>query len=109
MANAKKEFLKLVENEVVLCASISYQNSWDYETPGSKHILSVAHTEEQYNVFVESLDFEYDDGYGGQELFGTVWFKNGTWADRGEYDGSEWWQHHVCPAIPKALTSPLEK
>ena len=103
MANAKEEFLGMVKNEVVLCASISYRDCWEHDSPGSQHTLPVTYTEEQYNAFVESLDFEYDAGYGGQELFGTVWFKDGTWADRGEYDGSEWWQHHVCPTIPDRL------
>ena len=102
MANAKEEFLNMVKNEVVICATISYRNCWDHKT-GSKHILPVTYTEEQYTAFIKSLDFEYDAGYGGQELFGTVWFKNGTWADRGEYDGSEWWEHHVCPVVPKEL------
>lgn len=103
MTNAKQEFLSMVGSNEVLCAQISYQNCWEHELPGSKHKLLVGYTQEQYNSFIESLDFEYDSGYGGQELFGTVWFKNGTWADRGEYDGSEWWQHHVCPIIPKSL------
>ena len=49
------------------------------------------------------LDFEYDNGYGGQELFGNIWYKDGTWSERGEYDGSEWWEHKVCPAIPKEV------
>lgn len=48
------------------------------------------------------LDFEYDNGYGGQELFGNIWYTDGTWSERGEYDGSEWWEHKVCPAIPEA-------
>jgi hypothetical protein len=100
--NAKEEFLGMVKNKVVICASISYENCWDREAC-SKHILPVTYTEEQYNAFVESLDFEYDSGYGGQELFGTVWFKDGTWANRGEYDGSEWWDYHVCPTIPDYL------
>ncbi len=103
MANAKEEFLSMVKNQAVLCAEISYQDCWEHKKPGSEHKLPVAYTEEQYNSFIESLDFEYDDGYGGQELFGTVWFKDGTWADRGEYDGSEWWQHHICPVVPKSL------
>ena len=38
--------------------------------------------------FLNDLNFEYDSGYGGQELYGTVWFKDNTWAGRGEYDGS---------------------
>lgn len=103
MTNAKQEFLNMVGSNEVLCAQISHQNCWEHELAGSKHKLLVGYTQEQYNSFIESLDFEYDAGYGGQELFGTVWFKNGTWADRGEYDGSEWWQHHECPIIPKSL------
>ena len=39
-------------------------------------------------------------GYGGQELFGTIWYEDGTWSDRGEYDGSEWWNYNKCPDIP---------
>lgn len=103
MANAKEEFLHMVRNQSVLCAEISYRDCWEHDSPGSQHSLPVTYTEEEYNAFIESLDFEYDHGYGGQELFGTVWFNDGTWADRGEYDGSEWWQHHICPVVPKSL------
>ena len=55
-------------------------------------ILPVNHTQEDYDNFIKKLDVEYDDGYGTQELFGTIWLTDGTWMDRGEYDGSEWWQ-----------------
>ena len=43
------------------------------------------------------LDFDYDDGYGGQELFGYIWYTDGTWSERGEYDGSEWWEYKKRP------------
>jgi hypothetical protein len=46
---------------------------------------------------IAELDFEYDDGYGGQELFGYVVFKDGTWLSRAEYDGSEWWEYNKTP------------
>lgn len=105
--NAKKEFLNFVKNEKILCVSISYTHSWN-KTLNSKHILPVNYTKKQYDIFINSLDFEYDNGFGGQELFGTIWFKNNTWADRGEYDGSEWWVHHICPKIPKALKNSLQ-
>ena len=103
MRNAKEEFLSMVGSTELLCAQISYQDCWEHELPGSEHKLLVGYTQEQYNSFIESLDFEYDAGYGGQELFGCIWYKDGTWADRGEYDGSEWWQHHECPIVPKSL------
>ena len=52
---------------------------------------------------MEILDFEYDNGYGGQVLHGTIWMDDDTWVDRGEYDGSEWWKWNFLPDIPKYL------
>ncbi|QNI21485.1 hypothetical protein [Salmonella phage 3sent1] len=34
-------------------------------------------------------------------LYGNVWFTDGTWLERGEYDGSEWWEYKATPAIPE--------
>lgn len=53
--------------------------------------------------FLEGLRFNYDDSYGWQELYGVVWFKDGSWLEREEYDGSEWWTLKQTPAIPKML------
>jgi hypothetical protein len=103
MSNAKEEFLRHINNREVLCASISYEDCWNKEIPMRIHNLKVGYTQEQYNEFINSLDFTYDSGYGGQELFGTIWYKDGTWSERGEYDGSEWWEYHICPSIPKSL------
>jgi hypothetical protein len=41
---------------------------------------------------------EYNNGYGSQELFGVVVFKDGTWLDRDEYDGSESWRYNETPS-----------
>lgn len=46
---------------------------------------------------LESLDFEYDNGYGTQNLFGVVLFSDNTWLDRYEYDGSEGWDYLYPP------------
>ena len=43
------------------------------------------------------LNFDYDDGYTEQELYGYIWYADGSWSDRGEWDGAEWWQYHTCP------------
>ena len=48
---------------------------------------------------IEDLDFEYNDGFGGQELDGLVLFRDKTWLERGEYDGSEWWDYKKPPTI----------
>ncbi len=95
MTNAKAEFIDLVDTRRVLCAEVS--------TETSEFVLKVGHSPTEVCEFLDSLDFEYEDGFGGQELFGTVWFTDGTWATREEYDGSEWWEIHALPEIPGSL------
>ena len=66
-------------------------------------VVSEPHSLEQVHYFFDSLDFSYNDGYGNQNLHGTVWLKDGTWLERAEYDGSEWWEHKKAPQIPNRL------
>ena len=49
------------------------------------------------------LDFEYNNRFGEQELFGNIWYTDGTWSARGVCDGVEWWEFKVCPDIPKEI------
>jgi hypothetical protein len=116
LTNAKEEFLAANHSRLLHleCVQIAYHpNSlWEmYEenkgnVPQSKEIiLKVGFTKEDLNNFLEELNFNYDAGYGGQELFGTIWYKDGTWAERGEYDGSEWWSLCRRPLIPTKLTN----
>ena len=140
MTNAKKEFtnfvtktsnitLKELENNNIVgdaiwdhvrrikCVEIHCSKwNWEKDDPDctSKDILLKAgYSQKEFNKFLEELDFEYYNGYGSQELYGTIWFQDGespnphtsnidiigTWATRGEYDGSEWWVHHECPDL----------
>ena len=104
MTNAKKELEQFLQGKAkVKCASITKGYQYDYEDPCPKFELKVNHTEEDFQSFLKSLNFDYDSGYGGQELFGTVWLEDGTWCTRGEYDGSEWWEHNQLPEIPSEL------
>lgn len=99
MSNAKRELLGAVKDIAkIKCASIYFER-WPGNELNEK-ILKLNHTTDEYNEFLNSLDFEYDSGYGGQELYGTVWLEDGTWLSRGEYDGSEWWEHNRLPDIP---------
>lgn len=101
--NAKKELEQLLNRKAkVKCAVITRGYPYDYE----EHLkveLKVNHTEEEFQSFLNSLDFEYYAGFGGQELFGIIWLEDGTWCTRGEYDGSEWWVHNQLPEIPSEL------
>lgn len=91
MVNAKKEILAEVgDKEVELVRIIFGRSYWDEPQKiiegGLLDVLPM-------------LDFEYDAGYGGQLLYGYIWYKDGTWSERGEYDGSEWWEHKVRPPL----------
>ena len=99
--NALKEFNNLVErvkedyNADVVAFRISV-----------KHVFIAGNlnddtTQEEMDDLIQHLDLEYDDGYGTQELYGRVWFTNGVWAERHEYDGSECWLVKSYPELPK--------
>jgi hypothetical protein len=95
--NAKEEFEDFVTSRPnVICAIITVM---DDDLKAKQTVLRIGYTEEQYQDFLNSLDFDYDDGYGLQYLYGTIWFNNNTWATRGEYDGSEWWIYNECPQV----------
>lgn len=45
----------------------------------------------------------YNSGYGSAEFDedAIVMFDDGSWLERAEYDGSEWWVHKEVPARPR--------
>ncbi len=102
MINAKDEFIKHTKGNSILCASIVI-DSWRGTSPVDDIDLPVGFTIEQLVDFLSKLDREYDNGYGGQELFGKIWYTDGTWSSREEYDGSEWWRYNCVPEIPNQL------
>ena len=94
--NAKEELIKHVADKEVAFVSIIF----------NKNIINDIIVIKGENIFVikgkleevlSLLDFEYDNGYGGQELFGYIWYTDETWSERGEYDGSEWWEYKKRP------------
>jgi len=99
--NARQEFIKHIGTRKVLCAKIQHGDGYDDDSKVFN--LTTGSTEEDHTQFLNDIDFEYDSGYGGQRLFGTIWYEDGTWSERGEYDGSEWWEHRERPQIPKEL------
>lgn len=103
MTNAKEEMLELLKGKEIKCATVTNGGSWLDASKRRTIVLKVGHTADDYERFLKELDFNYDSGYGGQELFGTVRFKDNTWAGRGEYGGSEWWEKYSLPKISKEL------
>lgn len=74
-----------------------------------KHILASNHLETdvmfvgsddgEYRIsfedFTKISDFLYDEGYGSQEIAPDliVYFNDGSYLRREEYDGAEWWEY----------------
>lgn len=55
--------------------------------------------------FFNSIDFEYDDGYGGNEIsLSLVIVGDNWWLERGEYDGAEWWEFKTIPKLSSKAT-----
>ena len=70
--HAKKELLDFVGGRSILCARIGVtEDTWD-EVFGDEgklmkiHILRKGYSHEDFLNFLDSLDFEYDDGFGAQ-------------------------------------------
>lgn len=71
-----------------------------------KDVLTVRHGSEtrarvcDWGWFKErAAKCEYDSGYGSQMINPSlkIIMRDGTWYERREYDGSEWWQHCAPP------------
>lgn len=100
--NTKIEFGKFVKDKNdIKCARIRY---WPkIGKPYEIFDLAVGYTMEEYSSFLDELNFTYDGGYGIQHIYGHIWFCDGTWGYRKEYDGSESWQFAMCPDVPDDL------
>ena len=89
MTNAKHELLNHIEKREVEYVKIIFGKNYQ-GTP-----IEIQGTLEQV---LPLLNFEYDSGFGTQELEGYIWYTDGTWSERGEYDGYEWWEYKVRPS-----------
>jgi hypothetical protein len=112
--NAKDEFLSHIGNRKVKCALILIDEIKENQrflisscahTPINEiyALLTTGWDNEDWVQFLDLIDVEYDNGHGSQYLRGTIWYEDGTWSQRREYDGKEWFEYCVCPVIPEEL------
>jgi hypothetical protein len=104
--NAKDEFLRTTKGFKIIGAHIQFVGAhiqFDTDEVVSMK-LKPLYTQEEYDLFLDFLDREYDSGYGGQQLHGIIYCEDGVWIDRGEYDGSEWWNINKYPNMSESFT-----
>jgi len=54
-----------------------------------------------WDTFKAGANFEYDDGFGGQEINANLKIVGADWwLERHEYDGSECWHFKTMPIKP---------
>lgn len=110
--NAEQEFISHTAGKEIKCAIVTflidkgYRGAYDECTSNEEtYTLPIGYTKEEYDKFLQSLDKDYDNGYGGQMLLGFIWYEDGTWSSREGYDDSEEWAWHKCPVIPESLNA----
>jgi len=103
--NAAEEFIEHVKStgKALKCAEVTLYTRYPSDDPTIISILPVVFTLDTLIMFLHRINNEYYAGHGMQQLYGTIWYTDGTWSTRGEYDGSEWWEHHEVPAVPDKL------
>lgn len=95
--NAKQELLDIIKsrNLTILKIDVTLEQT-EYDLSSNEY-----NSIDKHITALDDLDFDYDSGYGIQELFGIVYCKdsndNPVWLTRGSYDGSEWWNINTIP------------
>lgn len=89
MINLKDETLEMLEGYAYTVEDIEWVGSEEYEIPVDR--------------FFELADQEYDNGYGSEKVCTdlVISMKDGSWFERDNYDGSEWWKHMAPTRRPK--------
>jgi len=60
-----------------------------------------------WDEFSRVANVEYDDSYGTAAVpMGLLIVGKNWWLERGEYDGSEWWEYKARPKKPKHHKKP---
>lgn len=102
---ARFMFERNLKAEDVAAATITFMRYPAQKPRPKTFVLGTTHTAEQAGWFWAFLHRDYHAGYGPQQMFGTIWFKNGAWAERTAKDSAEWWEYRVRPPAPEEGTS----
>ena len=96
MTNLLKETIELLAKQDFTPADVEWVGSSDGKCAAT------------WADFAAIADFDYDDGFGGNEIpMGLVVVGADWWLERHEYDGSEWWEFKMLPVrMNGAVTLP---
>ena len=99
--NAKKELLLAAKSKKIECAELVIDAG---RKKRRRLCLPANYAKKEFDAFLEALDFKYDGIYNSDAIMGTIWFVDGSWADR-EPD-ENWifyWSVKKRPQVPDYL------
>jgi hypothetical protein len=104
MINAKNEFLEHIKedtnNSTIKSAQITLRVKRDKVIVN----LCVGYTSEEYLMFLENINKDYDNLYCSHNISGIIWYTNqATWSSRNDYDGYIRWDFYETPEISPEL------
>ena len=75
---------------------------WGYTKSDIEYVGTDKEWWEPHDFFRIANEIDYDNGYGWQEINPELYImmKDGSWFEREEYDGAEWWRHVKKPMKP---------
>jgi len=90
---SKTNLAEDTENQLLICG---------YTTDDIDWIGCIEFIISSRDFWTIAQDTYYDNGYGFAEIPGDliIMLKDGTWFERAQYDGSEWWRHVKQPKTP---------
>lgn len=100
--NALEEYLEETKGKAVIAAYISHGEA-DWYCGQIKANLPLNYNVDDFLSFLSELGRIETRLYESCESPSTIWYDDGSWSERGEYDGSEWWERKTCPEIPEEL------
>lgn len=91
MSNLKEETIGIINKNGYSVDDVTWVGNGDFEIPLDR--------------FWELADREYDSGFGSEEVATdiVVAMKDGSWLERHECDGSEWWEFKRSPQRPSKV------
>jgi hypothetical protein len=75
-------------------------------TPEMVAFVTDGENSQSFDDFISNCNFEYNSSFGRAYINSNleIVFNDGSWLERGEYDGSEWWQYKKTSAKPKGVS-----
>ena len=93
--NARDELIEEIAGREVIYVRVTFGEEGGWQGDDDVRVVEGTLAE-----VLPLLNVEYDAGYGIQQLFGFIWYADGTWSERQQYDEGELWAYKRCPPLP---------